>query len=126
MGKKKLAKTTHGGVNLSQAVLEILTENRQFHARQVREELTRRHPGVTFNPASANVAFSIARRKLGIRRGRKAVRKQKPVAIGKARAPRSQTLDLSLLQAAKKSVGEVGSAEKALAAIQQIAALQIS
>ena len=84
-----------------------------------------------FNRNSANVAFSNARRKLGIKgRRRKAVRVRKPAAAAGRRttakaASSGDTLNFNVLKLARKFIAEAGGAEAAQAAIQQVAALQI-
>lgn len=145
MGKKKAADGESSGFNMSSSIRDILTENARLNSREVIEELMKRFPTETINKNSANVAFSNARRKLGIKSGRhRKVRMRKPDAVspgsyqlnmmrgsrsesqGMPRsASRHEMLDFDTLKAAKKFISEVGSAEKALQALQQIQSLQI-
>lgn len=125
MAKKKAAEGADG-FNLSKAIRDVLTENRNLSGREVVAELEKKYPGATINKSSAYVAFSNARKKLGIKGGRRKVRLRKPKGGRVMKAgPARVVLDMDLLKAAKKFVAEVGSAEKAIAAVQQIVALQI-
>ena len=123
MAKKKSA----GGLNMAAEIRGILEQNRSLSGREVFEALTEKFPRQSINESSCGVAFSGARKTLGIsqtKRGKKrktakkTVRKMKPAAT-------AQAVDLTALQAAAKFVSEVGDAEKAISAIRQLRSLQI-
>ena len=119
MVKKKSA----SGFNMAAEIRGLLTENRDLSGKEVYAALKKKFPREGINESSCGVAFSGARKKLGIapKRGRKrktAVVKMKPAAA-------ALKVDLNALQAAAKFVSEVGDAEKAIAAIRQLRSLQI-
>jgi hypothetical protein len=112
-------------VNVSAAIRDVLTENRGLSGREVLEVVKQKHPDKTINEKSFSVAFSNARRKLGIkgRRGRKRVMRRKPGAgLRPSAAP---GINFDLLQAARKYLSIAGNADTAVSAIRQLQALQI-
>jgi hypothetical protein len=121
MAKKKPA----GAFVLTGAVRDVLKKDSTLKASQVIEAIRKEHPGEKFNEASAKVAFSNERKKLGIaRKRRRKVRKPRPVMVGAMKkGPRA--LNLDLLQAAKSLLAAAGSSENALAALRQVASLQV-
>jgi hypothetical protein len=118
MAKKKPA----GDFVLAVAVRDVLKADSSLSANQVIESIRKSHPGVRFNEASAKVAFSNMRRQLGIARKRRKVRRVRPAA-GAAASPRALKLDL--LQAAKNLLIAAGSSDNAIAALKQVASLQV-
>ncbi len=120
MAKKKPA----GEFVLAAAVRDILTKDPTLKASQVIENIRKAHPNVKFNEASAKVSFSNMRRQMGIARKRRKVRRMRPMmaAAGKA-SPRALKLDL--LQAARNLLAAAGSTDNALAALRQVASLQV-
>lgn len=115
-------KGKRSGFNMSATVREILQENPKLTGKEVEAEIKKRHPKQKVNSNSLNVAFSTARKKLGITKGKKSVRKRRP----SARQAATGTLDMSALQAAKKYVADVGDVETALEAVRQLKTLQVS
>ncbi len=117
MAKKKPA----GAFVLTVAVRDILKKDPTLKATQVVEIIRKENPGEKFNEASAKVAFSNERRKMGIARKRRKVRKPRSMmAVKKARA-----LNLDLLQAARNLLAAAGNSDDALAALRQVASLQV-
>jgi hypothetical protein len=120
MAKKKSA----SGFNMAAEIRGLLEENRDLSGKDVYTALKKKFPRKGINESSCGVAFSGARKKLGItqpRRGKKrktAVVKLKPAAA-------ALKVNLNALQAAAKFVSEVGDADKAIAAIRQLRSLQI-
>lgn len=122
MAKKKAAR---GEFNMSEEIRNLLRENSGLTSRQVFEELQKRFPGQSINRNSCNVAFSHARRKLGIRPGaRRSVRRRRPGAKAAA-VNMGKAVNIDLLKAARKFMAEAGSASAAISAIQQLESLQI-
>ncbi|MCA8999869.1 MAG: hypothetical protein KDA80_22935 [Planctomycetaceae bacterium] len=128
MAKKKANRTD--GFNMSEEIRNLLTEDKSLSSREVFEALQKNFPGQEINRNSCNVAFSQARRRLGIKKGRssKAVRKPGAARRGRAASVASapQAVDLPLLKSASKFLAEAGSSQTAIAAIQQVASLQIN
>jgi hypothetical protein len=120
MAKKKARR---GGFNMSAAVRDVLRENPKLTGKEVEAEVKKRHPGEKINPSSLNVAFSNARKQLGIVKGKKrSVKRRKPSAGGSKVAA---AVNMSALQAARKYVSEVGDVDAALEAVRQLRTLQI-
>lgn len=120
MAKKK----ARDGINVSAAIRDVLAENRGLSGREVLVLVKQKHPDQQINEKSFGVAFSNARRKLGIksRRGRRVIRRRKPGAVRQAAAP---AINFELLQAARRYLSVAGNADAAVAAIKQLQALQI-
>lgn len=119
MAKRKPA----GGFVLAAAVRNVLTKDPSLSANQVIEAIRREHPKARFNEASAKVSFSNMRRQMGIARKRRKVRRLRP-AMPTAKSS-TRALKLDLLQAAKNLLAAAGSSENALAALRQVASLQV-
>ena len=121
MAKKRSA----SGLNMAAEIRSLLESNRALTGKEAYVALTKKFPAEDINESSCGVAFSGARKKLGIsqkRRGKKrktAVVKMKPTAA-------ALKVDLNALQAAAKFVSEVGDAEQAIASIRQLRSLQIN
>ena len=123
MAKKK----STSGFNMAAEIRGLLRQNRSLSGSEVCDALKKKFPRQKINESSCGVAFSGARKKLGIsqrksgkkrKAAKKTVRRMKPAAA-------AQAVDLTTLQAAAKFVSEVGGAEKAIRAIRQVRALQI-
>ena len=123
MAKKKSAR----GFNMAAEIRSLLRQNRSLSGQDLYKALKKKFPRQKINESSCGVAFSGARKKLGIsqrksgkkrKAAKKTVRRMKPAAA-------AQAADMATLQAAAKFVSEVGGAEKAIAAIRQVRALQI-
>ncbi len=123
MAKKKSA----SGFNMAAEIRSLLRQNRSLSGSEVYAALKKKFPRQRINESSCGVAFSGARKTLGIAQkktgrkrtiAKKTVRKMKPAAA-------AQAVDMVTLQAAAKFVSEVGGAEKAIAAIRQLRSLQI-
>jgi len=124
MAKKKAAR---GGFNMSEEIRALLQENPGLNSREVFEALQAKFPNQTLNRNSCNVAFSHARRRLGIggKRGAAAVRRRRPSAVV-ASSGNGDSVDFALLKAARELLSQAGSADAAVAAIQQLQALQLN
>lgn len=124
MAKKK----SSDGINMAEEIRTVLQENPKFSGREVIEALTAKHPGLKINKASAGVAFSNARKKLGIVKG--TTKRRGGARVVRKRVPASTTsrpaLDIATLQAAVRFVSQVGNSEAAIEAVRQVVALQIS
>ena len=123
MAKKKASRA---GFNMSAEIRALLKEDSNLAGKDVVAALAAKFPGEKINENSCHVAFSNARKALGLRKkGRKSVRRKKPVE-GRVRAvPVVKPVDMDTLKAARKYVSEVGDAQKAVAAIHQLTSLQI-
>ncbi len=122
-----MAKKSASGFNMAAEIRNLLRQNRSLSGSEVYQELKKKFPRQKINESSCGVAFSGARKKLGIsqkkagkkrKTAKKIVRKMKPAAA-------AQAVDLATLQAAAKFVSEVGDAEQGIAAIRQLRSLQI-
>jgi len=125
MAKKKSAR---GDFNMSEEIRTLLTESPKLSSGEVYDQLQAKFPGQSINRNSCNVAYSHARKKLGLRRGsrrgaKKAVRVQRPSARA---ASTSGAVDIGLLKSARKFLAEAGSASTAISAIQAIESLQLN
>ncbi len=118
MAKKKAG----GEFVLAAAVRDALTKEPTLSANQMIANIRKAHPSAKFNEASAKVAFSNLRGKLGIARKRRKVRRVR-LATGAATSPRA--LKLELLQSAKNLLIAAGSPDNAIAALKQVASLQV-
>jgi hypothetical protein len=123
MAKKRSA----SGLNMAAEIRSLLESNRALTGKEVYEALKKKFPRQGINESSCGVAFSGARKKLGIsqkRRGKKRTTAKTTVVKMKPAAS-ALKVDLNALQAAAKFVSEVGDADKAIAAIRQLRSLQI-
>jgi hypothetical protein len=120
MAKKKAS----GDFVLTAAVRDVLKKDPTLKASQVVEIIRKENPNVKFNEASAKVAFSNERKKLGIARGRRRkLRRPRGGLLIARKVPRALSLDL--LQAAKNLIAVAGSSDNAMAAVRQVASLQV-
>ena len=125
MAKKKTA----GEFNMAEEIRRLLRASRKMAGKDVYRALVAKFPNQTINEGSCGVAFSNARKLLGISTGlKKKVVKKK---VAKRRIAKKQTaaqatvaVDIPTLQAAAKCVSEIGGADKAIAAIKQLKTLQ--
>lgn len=109
---------------MSAAVRDVLRENPQLSGKEVEAEVKKQNPGQKINSSSLNVAFSNARKQLGIVKGKKRSVKRRRPSAGAARSTAS--VDMGALQAARKYVSEVGDVDVALEAVRQLKTLQIA
>jgi len=124
MAKKKSAR---GEFNMSQEIRTLLEADPKQSSRDIFEQLKAKFPDRTINQNSCNVAFSHARRRLGIRGGgkKRAVKVQRPSAQV-ATTSSSEGVNIGLLKLARKFLSEAGSSSAAISAIQQVEALQLN
>ena len=116
-----MAKKARSDFNMAEEVRNLLRENRNLTGPEVRAALKKNFPRQKINKNSCGVAFTGARKKLGIKGGRRRKSGAKQTVIKARPAP----VSIERLQAAAKFVGEIGDADKAIAAIKQVSALQI-
>lgn len=128
MAKKKAAE----GFNMAEEIRTLLTGDPKLTGKEVMEALKAKFPNAKINGPSAGVAYSNARKKLGIVKGTTnrpkasksgSVRKRLPSGVTSSRrAP----VDIATLQAAAKFVSQIGGADLAIEAVRQVVALQIT
>jgi len=118
--------------SMAEEIRNLLRENPSLSGREVYQALQQKFPNETINENSCGVAFSSARKQLGISGGRsrakKVVKRVAPaarVARKASAAGGSKQLDLATLQAAAKYLSQAGSADAAIEAIRQVQALQV-
>ena len=129
MAKKKAA----GGLsfNMAEEIRKLLNEDRKLSGPDVYAALTRKFPNDKINESSCSVAFSKARRKLGIKGGTKrrkkagagtatrTVRRPTPAAVSRGQ------MDLAAIEQAQKFVTACGGITKARAVIDRLESLQL-
>lgn len=118
MAKKKSARSEF---NMAAEIRALLGQNPSLTARDVHEALQQKFPNEKVNKSSCDQSYYNFRRKLGIGKRRRKVRRLKPGV----RAVQTGQVSLEALLAARKFLSEVGGEETALAAVKQIASLQI-
>ncbi len=118
MAKKRGRRSS--GFVMSAVIRDVLEKNPGFTGRQCREAIEQAYPNEKINPNSFGVAFSNARKKLGISTGRrrKSVRRRTPSAA-------STRVNLETLRAARDLLAVAKDADTAVAAIKQLQSLQI-
>jgi hypothetical protein len=122
MAKKKASRSDF---NMSSEIRQLLEEDRNLNSREVFEKLQEKFPGRTINRNSCNVAFSQARRRMGIRPGSgRTVRRRRPGM--RTASAQTGALDFTLLKAAREFIAQAGSPGAAISAIEQIQELQFS
>ncbi len=117
MAKKKSGR----GFTMAAEMRNILEEQPGLSGREATEALKKKFPGQSINEGSASVAFSEARKKLGITKGRKkVVRKKRPSSTRtKAASPaQSGSVTFDQIEAAQKFSRSVGGTQQALEAIK--------
>lgn len=120
MAKKRAS----GEFVMTVAVREVLQKEPGLKATEVIEALRKKYPNEKINDASCKVAFSNERKKLGLSQGRRR-KLRKPRAMASAASKGVRTMNLDALQAARNLIATAGSSEDALAAIRQVASLQV-
>ena len=120
MAKKK----ARSDFNMAEEVRNLLRENRNLTGPEVYAALKKAFPKQKINENSCGVSFSGARKKLGIKSGRRRKSGGKRTVV-KTRPATVTALNVETLQAAAKFLSEVGDTDKALAAIKQVNSLQI-
>ncbi|MFQ5732934.1 MAG: hypothetical protein ACE5KM_13420 [Planctomycetaceae bacterium] len=117
-------KRSSSSINMAAEIRALLKANRAMSGREVYEALTKKFPKQKINENSCSVAFSGARKKLGIKVKRKRKRGAKKTVVRK-RAAAARKIDLAALQAAARFVSQVGDADRAIDAIRQVRLLQV-
>lgn len=120
----KKASARRGGFTMAVEVREILKESPNLSGREALERIKEKFPNQKINENSFGVAFSGARKKLGIAKGRKKVRRRRPAAT-QARQAAPVSVDIETLKAARTYLTQVGDADRAISAIKQLQTLQI-
>ena len=120
-----MAKKRASGFNMSAEIRKLLRTKRTMTGREVYNALVENFPQQKINENSCLVAFSKSRIRMGLKK--KAVKKKSVTRkVVKRRRPSAVTaVDLNALQAAAKFVAQIGSADKAIAAIKQLQSVQI-
>ena len=113
MAKKKAAR---GDFVMSAEIRNLLKEDRSLKGREVVELLKKKFPGQKINENSANVAFSNARKQLGI---------TGDSGSGKKGRGGKDLGDFSDLQAAREFVEKVGDPQAAIDAVKMLEKLQV-
>lgn len=112
MAKKK---SSGSSFVMSQEILDILTNDPSLKGKEVIEVLQERFPKEEINESSASVAYSIARKKLGLTK-----------SVSKSGTSGSLgAVDYSALKAARDFVTAVGTTSAAMEALKQLEELQI-
>ena len=110
--------------NLAAEIRELVTADRSMTGKQVREALKKKFPRKKLNENSVGVAYSGARKKLGIA---KSVRRKKPAGRKRSVKPSASPINFEALQAAKQYLAACGGdTDVAIDAVRQLSKLQIS
>jgi hypothetical protein len=111
-----MAKKKSGSFVMSKEIMNLVSKNPDLKGREVIELVQKKFPKEDINVKSAAVAFSNARKALGIGKSNT-----------KTTSPRkaSGSSDVAALKAARDFVSSVGDTKSALAAIQQLEDLQL-
>lgn len=124
-------KSSRGEFNMAQEIRNLLLENKTLSGPEVVAALKAKFPGQTINKNSASVAFAGAKKKLGIKSGRRKVRRRRPAAAAAPRsaAPRATAttaVSLEQLSAARDLLQKCrGDVAVAASALKGVAALQM-
>ena len=109
-----MAKKAANDFNMAEEIREHLTKNPSATGREVEESLRKKFPKQKINRNSCGVAFSNARKKLGLR---------KPTGF---RSFTGTPVDVNILRAAKNYLAQCGGDEnRALSGLKQLADLQV-
>jgi len=128
-----MGKRAKSGINITQEVRALVDANKEIKGAEVMAALREKFPKVRLNDSSCLVAYSNARKKLGLIKtvakrpiGRRAgTSSARPSAVLTPAA--GDSLDISLLQAAKALLQHCkGDVSLAQGALKQIASLQMS
>jgi hypothetical protein len=132
LGAQNMAKKAgKSGFVMSTEILELVRADNSLTGKQVIEALEKKYPKAEINRNSASVAFSNARRELGLNVGRKVKRRRRPVGRSRTGAATpapvaATTVDLDMLKAAKELLQKCnGDAATAASALRSVAALQM-
>ena len=110
------------GFIMAEEIRTLLKADKTLTGKQVEEALRTKFPRVKINSNSCGVAYSGARRQLGITGKKRVVRKKRPAATAA-----SATVDFDTLRAAKQFLASCGGdTDVAVSAIRQLSSLQIS
>ncbi|MCA9060039.1 MAG: hypothetical protein KDA85_16140, partial [Planctomycetaceae bacterium] len=130
-GAEKMGKRG-ASVSMAEEIRILLKENQALSGREVIEALRKKFPKADINENSCQVAYSNARRKMGLVRTVKR-RPGKKKSVGKVGRPAATTVssspvsvDITMLKAAKAYLEQCkGDAALAAETLRQIAALQM-
>ncbi len=111
-----MAKKQSGPFVMSKEIMNLVRKHPDLKGREVIELLKKQFPKAGINEKSAAVAFSNARKALGI--GKSNTRTSSPRKA-------NGSSDVAALKAAREFVNSVGDTKSALAAIQQLEDLQL-
>lgn len=110
-----MAKKQATAFNMAEEIRALLTKNSAMSGKEVEAALKKKFPRQKINGASCGVAFSNARKKLGLRR-----------STTTAFSGKGGSVDIRVLQAAKDYLAKCGGDQtRALAGLRQLADLQI-
>ncbi|MGE0379008.1 MAG: hypothetical protein AB7Q45_26705 [Planctomycetaceae bacterium] len=123
MAKKTSAR--RDGFTMASAVRAILQDSPELSGKEVLALIKERFPKQKINENSFGVAFSGARKKLGISKGRKKVRRRRRPGAVRSRQAAGVAIDIETLQAARRFLTQVGDLDRAISAIKQVQTLQI-
>lgn len=120
MAKKK----AKDNFNMAEEIRNVLRDDRSLSLSNALAALKNKFPKQDINENSFSVAFYSARNKLGIKSGKRRKKSGKRTVVRKKPAT-AASVSFDDLQAAAKYLNEVGDADRAIAAIKQVKALQI-
>ena len=126
MAKKK---ASQGAFVMSAEMRKVVSENPEIKGKDAIALLKKRFPGEKINENSANVAFSNARKAIGVSGKTSApaassAPTRRP-APAKTQAPKAQTGNFNVLEAAKELVEAAGDSQTAIEALKQLDKLQV-
>lgn len=123
MAKKK----AKDDFNMSEEIRNVLRDDRSLSVSETLAALKEKFPKQDINENSFSVAFYNARNKLGIKSGkrRKKAGKAAKRTVMRKKPTTAEAVSYDDLQAAAKFLNQFGDADKAIAAIKQVKALQI-
>lgn len=111
-----MAMKKSGSFVMSKEILDIVRKTPNLKGREVIELLQKKYPKENINEKSAAVAFSNARKALGIGKDKTKTHSSRQA---------SGSSDVAALKAAREFVSSIGDTKSALAAIQQLEDLQL-
>ncbi len=122
MAKKKAS----GDFNMAEEIRKLLRAKRTITGREAYNELVKNFPKQKINEGSCLNAFSKCRMQMGLKKKRTKIKSGERKVVKRRRPSAAVTaVDLNALQAAAKFVAQIGSADKAIAAIRQFQSVQI-
>ncbi len=111
-----MTKKTAAEFNMAEEIRALLNKDSGMTGREVESALKKKFPRKKINPNSCGVAFSNARKKLGLR---------KSISSGRSFASNG-SIDVSVLHAAKQYLAKCGGDEgRAFAVLKQLSDLQV-